>query len=136
MSLASQVGLLATRIGNYLRDSIVPRLLPSGGTTGQVLTKVNATNYNTMWQTPFSGSYTDLTSKPTLFSGAYTDLTGKPTLFSGSYTDLTSKPTLFSGSYTDLTSKPTLGTAAAKNISVGTTAPSSPATGDIWIDTN
>lgn len=55
-----------------------------------------------------TGSYTDLTNKPTLFSGSYTDLTSKPTLFSGSYTDLTNKPTLFSGSYTDLTSKPTL----------------------------
>ena len=54
----------------------------------------------------FSGSYTDLTSKPTLFSGSYTDLTSKPTLFSGSYTDLTSKPTLFSGSYNDLTNLP------------------------------
>lgn len=28
----------------------------------------------------FSGSYTDLTNKPTLFSGAYADLTGKPDL--------------------------------------------------------
>ena len=28
--------------------------------------------------------------------------------FSGSYTDLTNKPTLFSGSYTDITSKPTI----------------------------
>jgi hypothetical protein len=27
-----------------------------------------------------SGSYTDLTNKPTLFSGAYADLTGKPTI--------------------------------------------------------
>lgn len=58
-----------------------------------------------------TGSYTDLTNKPTLFSGSYADLTSKPTLFSGSYTDLTSKPTLFSGSYTDLTNKPTLGDA-------------------------
>lgn len=29
-----------------------------------------------------------------------------------------------------------LGTAATRNISVGTTAPSSPATGDLWVDTN
>jgi hypothetical protein len=29
---------------------------------------------------PFSGSYSDLTGKPTLFSGAYSDLTGRPTL--------------------------------------------------------
>jgi hypothetical protein len=80
----------------------------------------------------FSGSYNDLTDKPTipdaqvnsdwnavsglaqilnkpiLFSGSYTDLTNKPTLFSGSYTDLANKPTLFSGSYTDLSNKPSL----------------------------
>ena len=31
-----------------------------------------------------SGSYTDLTDKPTLFSGSYTDLTDKPTLYSDS----------------------------------------------------
>jgi len=65
----------------------------------------------------FSGSYTDLTSKPTLFDGAYSSLSGKPTLFSGSYTDLTSKPTLFSGSYTDLTSKPTLFDGAYSSLS-------------------
>jgi hypothetical protein len=73
-----------------------------------------------------SGSYADLSGKPTLFSGVYSDLsgkpslatvatsgdygdlTGKPTLFSGAYADLTGKPSLFSGSYTDLSNKPTL----------------------------
>jgi precorrin isomerase len=64
----------------------------------------------------FSGVYTDLTSKPSLAtvatSGSYTDLINKPTLFSGSYTDLTNKPTLFSGAYADLTGKPTLSTVA------------------------
>ena len=44
-----------------------------------------------------SGSYNDLTNKPTLFSGDYDDLTNKPILFSGDYDDLTNKPTLFSG---------------------------------------
>jgi hypothetical protein len=29
---------------------------------------------------PFSGSYNDLTNKPTLFSGSYNDLTNKPTI--------------------------------------------------------
>ena len=62
-----------------------------------------------------SGSYNDLTDKPT-FSGSYNDLTDKPTLFSGSYNDLTDKPTLAtvatSGSYNDLTDKPTLATVA------------------------
>jgi hypothetical protein len=73
-----------------------------------------------------SGSYADLSGKPTLFSGVYSDLsgkpslatvatsgdygdlTGKPSLFSGAYADLTGKPSLFSGSYTDLSNKPTL----------------------------
>jgi hypothetical protein len=31
---------------------------------------------------------------------------------------------------------PALGTAATKNIHVGTTAPASPAEGDLWVDTN
>ena len=47
-------------------------------------------------------------------SGSYNDLTNKPTLFSGSYNDLTNKPTLFSGSYEDLTNKPTIPTAVTK----------------------
>ena len=58
-----------------------------------------------------SGSYNDLTDKPT-FSGSYNDLTDKPTLFSGSYNDLTDKPNLAtvatSGSYNDLLNKPDL----------------------------
>jgi hypothetical protein len=58
-----------------------------------------------------SGSYADLSNKPTLFSGVYSDLSGKPSLAtvatSGDYGDLTGKPTLFSGSFADLTSKPT-----------------------------
>lgn len=58
-----------------------------------------------------SGSYADLSGKPTLFSGVYSDLSGKPSLAtvatSGTYGDLTGKPTLFSGSFADLTSKPT-----------------------------
>ena len=58
-----------------------------------------------------SGSYNDLTGKPTLFNGTYAALSGKPTLFSGSYNDLTDKPpSNFSGSYNDLTNKPTLPT--------------------------
>ena len=66
-------------------------------------------SYNDLTNKPtlFSGSYTDLTNKPTLVT-SYTQLTDKPTLFSGSYIDLTNKPTLFSGSYIDLTNKPTI----------------------------
>ncbi len=66
----------------------------------------------------FSGSYTDLTNKPTLFSGSYTDFTDKPTIPAAQVssdwntvsgiTSISNKPTLFSGSYTDLTNKPTI----------------------------
>jgi microcystin-dependent protein len=45
----------------------------------------------------FSGSYNDLSDKPTLFSGSYDDLTNKPVLFSGSYNDLSNKPVVPSG---------------------------------------
>lgn len=54
--------------------------------------------------TNLQGAVDEINSK--LFSGSYNDLTDKPTLFSGSYNDLTNKPTLFSGSYNDLTDKP------------------------------
>jgi hypothetical protein len=46
-------------------------------------------------------------------SGSYDDLTDKPTLFSGSYDDLTDKPTLFDGDYDSLINLPTLGDLAA-----------------------
>ncbi|MGY8903710.1 MAG: hypothetical protein ACKVIH_04085 [Burkholderiales bacterium] len=52
MALADRINNLATRMGNYLRDSVMPRLLPSGGITGQVLAKTSATNYAAGWQTP------------------------------------------------------------------------------------
>lgn len=54
-----------------------------------------------------TGSYNDLSNKPTLFSGSYADLTGKPVLFSGNYADLIGKPALFDGTYASLTGKPT-----------------------------
>ena len=45
------------------------------------------------------GNYNDLSHKPaipTAFSGSYVDLTNKPTLFSGNYADLNDKPTPYS----------------------------------------
>lgn len=79
-----------------------------------------------------SGSYTDLTDKPSLFDGAYSSLTGKPTLGSAAATDSTAYATAAqgatadsavqpgdlhavatSGDYDDLGNLPTLGTAAA-----------------------
>ena len=91
--------------------------------TNQLALKANISSLATV---ATSGSYNDLTNKPTLFSGSYNDLTNKPDLsvyqlassaFSGNYNDLTNKPDLsvyqlassaFSGNYNDLTNKPTL----------------------------
>ena len=61
-----------------------------------------------------SGSYNDLTNKPSLFSGSWNDLTDKPSLFNGDYADLTNKPSLFSGNYNDLTNKPTIPTTTSQ----------------------
>lgn len=60
--------------------------------------------------TTFSGSWTNLTNKPTLFSGSYLALTNLPNLFSGNYNDLTNKPALFNGNYNSLTNRPTIPT--------------------------
>lgn len=61
--------------------------------------------------------WSTVTGKPTFAtvatSGSYTDLSNKPSMFSGSYTDLTNKPSLFSGSYNDLTNKPSISTTIA-----------------------
>lgn len=54
MSLASQVSALAGAIRDKL-NTMTPRLLPSGGTTGQVLSKINGTAYNVQWTTASSG---------------------------------------------------------------------------------
>lgn len=41
MSLQTRLTALATGIANYIRDSVTPRLLPTGGTTGQVVAKTS-----------------------------------------------------------------------------------------------
>ena len=52
MSLASQISAGFTAVGNYVRDSILPRLVPTGGTTGHVLTK-QASGFG--WDAPTGG---------------------------------------------------------------------------------
>jgi hypothetical protein len=52
MSLASSVADLATRIASYLKSSVLPRLLPAGGTANQVLTKSSTTDFATGWTSP------------------------------------------------------------------------------------
>lgn len=54
MSLASQVSALAGAIRDKI-NTMMPRLLPSGGTANQVLSKVNGTDYNVQWTTLSGG---------------------------------------------------------------------------------
>lgn len=55
MSLASNVVLLAAAVRDKF-NAIAPRLIPTGGTTGQVLSKTSNTNYDVSWTTPAGGS--------------------------------------------------------------------------------
>ena len=82
--------------------------------------------------------WNNISSKPVFStvatSGSYNDLTNKPTLFSGSYNDLTNKPTLFSGSYNDLTNKPTIPTTTSQLINNSGFITSSDVAGQIQAD--
>lgn len=53
-TLTARITSLTTFIANYIRDSVLPRCIPSGGTTGQVLSKSSATDYAVGWVTPSS----------------------------------------------------------------------------------
>lgn len=57
-TLASRITSLAGAIRDKL-NLMTPRLLPAGGTTGQVLTKLAATDYDVSWATPASGGGAD-----------------------------------------------------------------------------
>lgn len=48
-TLKERLDSLATAIGNHIRDAIVPRLLPPGGTAGQALLKDTGTDYDVSW---------------------------------------------------------------------------------------
>ena len=48
-TLTEQVSNLATAVANYLRDSVVPRLIPAGGTTDNRLVKASAADYDVKW---------------------------------------------------------------------------------------
>ena len=97
-----------------IEDGTAGQVLTTDGQGGFTFTTVSGSGGGSS----FSGSYADLTNKPTLFSGSYTDLTNKPTIPSGQVnsdwnsssgpSEILNKPTLFSGSYVDLTNKPTI----------------------------
>ena len=85
-----------TNDSNFITLNDVPTELPvvTSADNNKVLTVDNGVWSAKTPATSFSGSYNDLSDKPTLFSGNYNDLTNKPTLFSGSYNDLSDKPTI------------------------------------------
>lgn len=83
-----------------------------GGITGATFISTQQLVVNGETVTPFSGSWNDLTDKPTIPTDVaeLADATNLLDHFSGSWNDLTDKPVLFSGSYNDLTSKPVIPT--------------------------
>ena len=54
MTLIARISALITSIGADIK-ALYGRVLPSGGTTGQLLAKTSATNYATQWIDPPSG---------------------------------------------------------------------------------
>lgn len=54
MTLTARILALSDAIAAFIR-SMVPRLVPPGGTVGQVLTKGSATDYDATWGTAASG---------------------------------------------------------------------------------
>ena len=66
--------------GSYALASDIPTNLSqlTDDTTHRLVTDTEKTTWNN--KSDFSGSYNDLTNKPTLFSGDYNDLTNKPTI--------------------------------------------------------
>lgn len=54
MALADRITALAAAVRDKI-NLMVPRLIPTGGTTGQVLGKASATNYAMTWVTPQQG---------------------------------------------------------------------------------
>ena len=88
-----------TKISNLtgaasVTDTSVFPVVDSGATKKVTGTQIKMYARSGLSTVATTGSYTDLTNKPTIFDGSYANLTGKPSLFSGSYTDLTNKPTI------------------------------------------
>jgi hypothetical protein len=52
--LATRISDLAAAIRSKI-NAMVPRLLPQGGTAGQILAKVSANDYAVAWATPSGG---------------------------------------------------------------------------------
>lgn len=79
----------------WIQDNILPRLIKSGGTAGQVLEKVDGTDYNVQWVTPAAvGETNDAANVGGGTGEVYRDKTGttinlKTINSADSYTDVT-----------------------------------------------
>lgn len=62
-TLVDRIVLLTTAIQTKF-NAVTPRLLPSGGTSGQVLTKSSATDYAAAWTTPAAGGGSSAATHP------------------------------------------------------------------------
>jgi hypothetical protein len=92
--------------------------VPVGGTAGQVLSKINATDYNTQW--------IDFTAGTAATGGVFGVTTLTDSVASTS-TTTAAVPNSVKTSYDFAATK--------AKVSVGTAAPSTPSTGDVWVDT-
>lgn len=82
MPLADGVVALAAAIRNKINE-MMPRLLPSGGTTGQVLAKVNGTSFNVSWQTISASGATIVVFTDQAAFDAYTPAAGEIAVLDG-----------------------------------------------------
>jgi hypothetical protein len=55
-TLEARIRALATAVGNHLRDAILPRLLPAGGSSGNVLAKSSVGDWDVGWTAPAGGT--------------------------------------------------------------------------------
>jgi hypothetical protein len=92
--------------------------VPVGGTAGQVLSKINATDYNTQW--------IDFTAGTAATGGVFGVTTLTDSVASTS-TTTAAVPNSVKTSYDFAATK--------AKVSVGTAAPVTPSTGDVWVDT-
>lgn len=82
MPLADGVGALAAAIRNKINE-MMPRLLPSGGTTGQVLAKIDGTAFNVSWQTLAASGATITVFTDQAAFDAYTPAAGEIAVLDG-----------------------------------------------------
>jgi hypothetical protein len=92
--------------------------VPVGGTAGQVLSKINSTDYNTQW--------IDFTAGTAATGGVFGVTTLTDSVASTS-TTTAAVPNSVKTSYDFAATK--------AKVSVGTAQPSTPSTGDVWVDT-